>query len=73
MELFGDFEYQYTCQTKAERDLLSHFLTILERFGCQFFACPGADKPYVDMATCFVCDEVSRIKEAIQAYDLARR
>jgi hypothetical protein len=34
----------------------------LERVGCQYFACPGPDKPIEDMATCYVCAAIRKAK-----------
>jgi hypothetical protein len=32
----------------------------LQRVGCQYWACPGPDKPIEDMATCFVCATIRK-------------
>lgn len=35
-------------------------LEALKRAGCQFEYCPGPDKPFVSMATCFRCDAIRK-------------
>jgi hypothetical protein len=35
-------------------------LAALRRVGCQFYACPGPNKPFQDMATCFVCEAIAK-------------
>lgn len=37
----------------------------LEHIDCQFFACPGPDKPYKHMATCVRCDAIRHLNELL--------
>lgn len=37
-------------------------LAVLERVGCQFWACPGPDAPHEDMMTCYVCAEIAALR-----------
>lgn len=45
---------------------LRHTLKVLERAGCQFQYCPGPNKPFVNMATCFVCDEIRDVRALLK-------
>jgi hypothetical protein len=45
---------------------LRHTLKVLERAGCQFQYCPGPNKPFVNMATCFVCDEIRNVRALLK-------
>lgn len=38
----------------------------LERAGCQFWACPGPNKPPEPMATCFRCQGIKDIRQLIK-------
>ena len=33
---------------------------------CAFFACPGPDKPFVSMATCYVCNTTQILRRALK-------
>lgn len=37
----------------------------LEHIDCQFFACPGPDKPYKHMATCVRCNAIRHLNELL--------
>lgn len=50
-----DLESQLTREEEGALDALN-------RVSCQFFACPGPEKPEEDMATCCVC----RVIRALQ-------
>ena len=40
-------------------------LDLLGSVPCTFWACPGPDEPAQDMATCYVCLAIHRLREAI--------
>jgi hypothetical protein len=46
-------------------ETLKDTLETLQRIDCQFWACPGPDKPFVDMQTCIRCSVIQEIKEVI--------
>jgi len=52
-------------QLKKLRKTNEMLLEALERVGCQFWACPGPDKPIRHMATCFVCDAIKKGRKAV--------
>jgi hypothetical protein len=47
-----------------DRTLVVEGIEVLERIGCQFFACPGPDAPFEDMKTCYICDFLARLRAA---------
>ena len=53
--------------TELLRQLMESTET-LERADCQFWACPGPDEPFQDMATCFVCEQVQKNRVILDRY-----
>jgi hypothetical protein len=41
-------------------------LKVLGQIGCQFFMCPGPDKPFRSMCTCAVCDQIKKTRKVLQ-------
>lgn len=52
-------------QLKQLRKTHKMLLETLERAGCQYWCCPGPDKPHRNMATCFVCDAIKKFRKYI--------
>ena len=46
-------------------------LEVLERVPCQFWACEGWEAGHQDMKTCFVCDEIIRLRNLKKAVQYA--
>lgn len=45
---------------------LAEALESLEHIECQFFACPGPDEPFEDMATCHRCATIQMIRSQLR-------
>ena len=50
-----------------ELDSIGITLEVLKRVPCQFWACDGWEKPFVNMGTCFVCAEIQRLTALAKA------
>lgn len=44
--------------------IFDELIDLLERVGCQFWTCKGPDEPYVNIATCAVCQEIKALRKA---------
>ena len=47
-------------------EALKAAIETIERCGCQFFACDGPDKPFVDMATCHACATIQDFRKLLR-------
>ena len=41
----------------------------MEKIGCQFWACPGPDEPFRDMATCYRCHCIQSVNSMLKDLD----
>lgn len=52
--------------TKRLTPLEQEALEVLDRVGCQYFACEGPDKRPKDMQTCMVCRLIRKLKQKVE-------
>lgn len=52
-------------ENAALREAFAEVLKSLESIDCQFFACPGAEKPFANTATCHRCYAIQVVKKAL--------
>jgi hypothetical protein len=46
--------------------LAKEILKDIERADCVFFACPGPNKPFKHMQTCFMCYSIIRMRRLVK-------
>jgi hypothetical protein len=53
-------------QLREAKAALQEIQETLEAMDCTFFACPGPDAPFVDMATCSRCYILQKTRQTIK-------
>lgn len=48
--------------TKAIKLLKELLATLKKNMNCMYWACPGSEKPFEDMATCYRCYQIQEIE-----------
>ena len=57
-----DYDMSRRSRTALKKDLQVQ-INLLVRVGCNFWACPGPNKPHRDMATCIVCSVIKDLRK----------